>query len=235
MAPKLVLIGPMGAGKTTVGRDIAEKLNCAFADTDALIEADQGKSVSEIFVEDGEPHFRLVEESVVIDALISEEGVLSLGGGAVMNDAVQEALRTSPAKKVFLDISLAAVAPRVGEHDGLQPVFDRPAIQYAMEEAVAAGIERIVLVTSDGKRAIEDHFDAAPDLEAFLEARGDIEHLRVVRAVSDMVNLVTVRQKEQLGLGHAVLCARSLVGDEPFAVLLADDLVLAPKPCAERK
>ena len=122
MAPKLVLIGPMGAGKTTVGRDIAEKLNCAFADTDALIEADQGKSVSEIFVEDGEPHFRLVEESVVIDALISEEGVLSLGGGAVMNDAVQEALRTNPAKKVFLDISLAAVAPRVG-FDNARPLL----------------------------------------------------------------------------------------------------------------
>ena len=122
MAPKLVLIGPMGAGKTTVGRDIAEKLNCAFADTDALIEADQGKSVSEIFVEDGEPHFRLVEESVVIDALISEEGVLSLGGGAVMNDAVQEALRTNLAKKVFLDISLAAVAPRVG-FDNARPLL----------------------------------------------------------------------------------------------------------------
>ncbi|MFM1758577.1 MAG: hypothetical protein RL193_1154, partial [Actinomycetota bacterium] len=70
MAPRLVLIGPMGAGKTTVGREIAKELNCDFADTDELIEADQGKSVSEIFVEDGEPHFRLVEESVVIDALI---------------------------------------------------------------------------------------------------------------------------------------------------------------------
>ena len=112
----------------------------------------------------------------------------------------------------------------------LLPVFDRPAIQYAMEEAVAAGIERIVLVTSDGKRAIEDHFDAAPDLEAFLEARGDIEHLRVVRAVSDMVNLVTVRQKEQLGLGHAVLMARDAVGHESFAVVLPDDLIVGERP-----
>ena len=98
MAPRLVLIGPMGAGKTTVGRAIAKTLACEFADTDALIEADQGKSVSEIFVEDGEPHFRLVEESVVIDALNSEtldNGVLSLGGGAVMNDEVQKALSRS--------------------------------------------------------------------------------------------------------------------------------------------
>lgn len=122
MAPRLVLIGPMGAGKTTVGSEIAKELNCKFADTDALIEADQGKSVAEIFVEDGEPHFRLVEESIVIDALISEDGVLSLGGGAVMNDAVQEALKKSPAKKVFLDISLAAVSPRVG-FDSARPLL----------------------------------------------------------------------------------------------------------------
>ena len=112
----------------------------------------------------------------------------------------------------------------------LLPVLDRPAIQYAIEEAVAAGIERIILVTTDGKRAIEDHFDASPDLEAFLEARGDIEHLRVVRAVSDMVSLVTVRQKEQLGLGHAVLMARDAVGHEPFAVVLPDDLIVGERP-----
>jgi len=122
MAPRLVLIGPMGAGKTTVGREIAMQIKCSFADTDALIESDQGKSVSEIFVEDGEPHFRLVEESIVIDALIAEDGVLSLGGGAVMNDAVQEALQSSPAKIVFLDISLAAVSPRVG-FDSARPLL----------------------------------------------------------------------------------------------------------------
>ena len=99
MAPKLVLIGPMGAGKTTIGSEIARKLQLTFADTDALIENDQGKSVSEIFVEDGEPHFRLVEESVAIDALLAEEGVLSLGGGSVMNVEVAKALKSSPAKK----------------------------------------------------------------------------------------------------------------------------------------
>ena len=122
MAPKLVLIGPMGAGKTTIGSEIAKKLQLTFADTDALIENDQGKSVSEIFVEDGEPHFRLVEESVVIDALLAEEGVLSLGGGSVMNVEVAKALKSSPAKKVFLDISLAAVSPRVG-FDNARPLL----------------------------------------------------------------------------------------------------------------
>lgn len=122
MAPKLVLIGPMGAGKTTIGSEIAKKLQLTFADTDVLIENDQGKSVSEIFVEDGEPHFRLVEESVVIDALLAEEGVLSLGGGSVMNVEVAKALKSSPAKKIFLDISLAAVSPRVG-FDNARPLL----------------------------------------------------------------------------------------------------------------
>ena len=89
----------------------------------------------------------------------------------------------------------------------LLPIVDRPAIQYAIEEAVASGIERVILVTSEHKRAIEDHFDISADLEAILEQRGDIEHLRAVRAVADMVHLVTIRQKEQLGLGHAVLMA----------------------------
>mgnify|MGYP003343075335 FL=1 len=122
MSPRLVLIGPMGAGKTTVGQEIAKRLDCSFADTDALIEEDQGKSVSEIFVEDGEPHFRLVEETIVIDALLSENGVLSLGGGSVMNEEVQKALKNSKAKKVFLDISLAAVSPRVG-FDNARPLL----------------------------------------------------------------------------------------------------------------
>ena len=114
MSPRIVLIGPMGAGKSTVGAQLARELNLDFADTDQLIEADQGKSVSEIFIEDGEPHFRLVEESIVIDALRDESGVLSLGGGAVINDEVQKSLRDSEATKIFLDISLAAVASRVG-------------------------------------------------------------------------------------------------------------------------
>jgi UTP--glucose-1-phosphate uridylyltransferase len=112
----------------------------------------------------------------------------------------------------------------------LLPIIDRPVIQYAVEEVIAAGIERVILVTSEHKRSIEDHFDIAADLEAVLEARGDIEHLRTVRAVADMVHLVTVRQKEQLGLGHAVLMARDAVGHEPFAVVLPDDLIIGKSP-----
>jgi UTP--glucose-1-phosphate uridylyltransferase len=112
----------------------------------------------------------------------------------------------------------------------LLPIVDRPAIQYAVEEAVASGIERVILVTNEHKRAIEDHFDIATDLENALEARGDIEHLRAIRAVADLVQLVTVRQKEQLGLGHAVLMAREAVGHEPFAVILPDDFIVGPRP-----
>ena len=122
MAPKIVLIGPMGAGKTTVGAEVAKRLLCSFADSDQLIEADQGKSISEIFIEDGEPHFRLVEESIVIDALLAEEGVLSLGGGAVTNDATRRAIASNAAKKIFLDISLSAVSPRVG-FDSARPLL----------------------------------------------------------------------------------------------------------------
>lgn len=114
MAPRIVLIGPMGAGKSTVGTHLAQLLECSFSDSDALIEADQGKSVSEIFIEDGEAHFRLVEETIVIDALINEAGVLALGGGAVMNSEIQRALKNCAAKKIFLDISLSAVVPRIG-------------------------------------------------------------------------------------------------------------------------
>ena len=114
MSPRIVLIGPMGAGKSTVGSQLAQQLNLDFADTDQLIESDQGKSVSEIFIEDGEAHFRLVEESIVIDALRDQMGVLSLGGGSVMNEEVQKVLSNCEGKKVFLDISLTAVASRVG-------------------------------------------------------------------------------------------------------------------------
>ena len=122
MSLRYVLIGPMGAGKSTIGRQLAEYLNCNFADTDELIEMDQGKSVSDIFIEDGEAHFRLVEESVVIDALNERSGVLALGGGAVTSQPVKEALKKSKAQKIFLDINLTAVAPRVG-FDGSRPLL----------------------------------------------------------------------------------------------------------------
>jgi len=112
------------------------------------------------------------------------------------------------------------------------PLVDKPVIQYAVEEAVAAGIEQVIIVTSSQKRAIEDHFDHSYELEALLEAKGDIEMLRRVRQIGDMVQIAYVRQKEQLGLGHAVLMAKELVGHEPFAVLLSDDVVVShERPC----
>ena len=110
------------------------------------------------------------------------------------------------------------------------PLVDKPVIQYAVEEAVAAGIEQVIIVTSSQKRAIEDHFDTSYELEHLLESRGDIEMLRRVRHISDLAQVSYVRQKVQLGLGHAVLMARELVGHEPFAVILSDDVVVAERP-----
>jgi UTP--glucose-1-phosphate uridylyltransferase len=111
------------------------------------------------------------------------------------------------------------------------PLVDKPVIQYAVEEAVAAGIEQVIIVTSSQKRAIEDHFDSSLELEQLLEARGDIDKLRQIRAISDLAQISYVRQKEQLGLGHAVLVAKELVGHEPFAVILSDDVVVGQRPC----
>jgi UTP--glucose-1-phosphate uridylyltransferase len=111
------------------------------------------------------------------------------------------------------------------------PLVDKPLIQYAVEEALSSGIDNIIIVTGRGKNAIEDHFDVSFELEKKLEARGDRELLDIVRGVSDLVRISYVRQKEALGLGHAILMARELVGDEPFAVLLGDDIIDAPIPC----
>ncbi|HVP42316.1 MAG TPA: UTP--glucose-1-phosphate uridylyltransferase GalU [Terriglobales bacterium] len=114
------------------------------------------------------------------------------------------------------------------------PLVDKPIIQYGVEEALAAGCDQIIIVTGRGKRAIEDHFDVSYELEKMLEEKGKTELLTVVRQISDMIHVAYVRQKEALGLGHAVLMARELVGDEPFAVLLADDVIDAPTPCLKQ-
>ena len=111
------------------------------------------------------------------------------------------------------------------------PLVDKPIIQYAVEEAVAAGIEQLIIITSSQKRAIEDHFDRSYELEHLLESKGDIDMLRRVRQIGDMAQISYVRQKEQLGLGHAVLMAKELIGHEPFAVILPDDVVVADRPC----
>jgi len=111
------------------------------------------------------------------------------------------------------------------------PLVDRPLIQYVVEEARDAGIQRIVIVTGRGKNAIEDHFDTAPELEAMLEERGKKDLLGEIREVSELMPIAYVRQKQALGLGHAVLQARDLVGRESFAVMLGDDIVDADEPC----
>ncbi len=114
------------------------------------------------------------------------------------------------------------------------PLVDKPIIQYGVEEALAAGCDQIVIVTGRGKTAIEDHFDVSYELEKMLEERGKTEKLALVRQISDMIHVAYVRQKEALGLGHAVLMARELVGNEPFAVLLADDVIESTKPCLKQ-
>ena len=111
------------------------------------------------------------------------------------------------------------------------PLVDKPIIQYVIEEAVAAGLTNIIIVTGRGKNAIEDHFDVSYELESLLEERGKTDLLEQVRAISNMISVSYVRQKETLGLGHAVLMAKDLVGDEPFAVMLGDDIIDAPVPC----
>ncbi|HEX4485175.1 MAG TPA: UTP--glucose-1-phosphate uridylyltransferase GalU [Terriglobales bacterium] len=114
------------------------------------------------------------------------------------------------------------------------PLVDKPIIQYGVEEALAAGCNQIIMVTGRGKSAIEDHFDVSYELEKMLEERGKKDLLAIVKQISDMIHIAYVRQKEALGLGHAILTARELVGDEPFAALLADDVIDADVPCLKQ-
>jgi UTP--glucose-1-phosphate uridylyltransferase len=111
------------------------------------------------------------------------------------------------------------------------PLVDKPLIQYGIEEVIHSGIQNIIIVTGRGKASIEDHFDVSFELEHLLESRGKTEMLSAVRDISDMIDISYVRQKEALGLGHAVLRAKELVGMEPFAVVLSDDVIDAETPC----
>ena len=114
------------------------------------------------------------------------------------------------------------------------PLVDKPIIQYGVEEAVASGVDDVILVTGRGKNAIEDHFDVNIELESFLEARGKTDLLAEIRKISSLINVSYVRQGEPLGLGHAVLVARNLVGQEPFAVILGDDVIDADPPALQQ-
>jgi UTP--glucose-1-phosphate uridylyltransferase len=114
------------------------------------------------------------------------------------------------------------------------PVVDKPLIQYVIEECTASRIENVIIVTGRGKNAIEDHFDSAPNLEAFLESKGKRDQADMVRAISNMAHFSYTRQKDPLGLGHAVLAARELVGDEPFTVLLGDVIIPGAHPATRQ-
>ncbi|WP_040948581.1 UTP--glucose-1-phosphate uridylyltransferase GalU [Gorillibacterium massiliense] len=114
------------------------------------------------------------------------------------------------------------------------PIVDKPAIQYIIEEAIESGIEDIIIVTGRNKRAIEDHFDKSLELETLLQEKGDRDKLRIVQTVSNLVDVVYIRQKEPLGLGHAVHTARKFIGDEPFALLLGDDIIQSNPPCLKQ-
>jgi len=114
------------------------------------------------------------------------------------------------------------------------PIVDKPAIQYIVEEAVHSGIENILIVTGRNKKAIEDHFDTSVELEQVLTEKGKLEMLETVRSISGLANIYYIRQKEPLGLGHAILCARHFVGDDPFAVLLGDDMMTGEPPALKR-
>ncbi len=114
------------------------------------------------------------------------------------------------------------------------PIVDKPTIQYIVEEAIDSGIEDIIIVTGRGKRAIEDHFDKSYELEEELKKKDNLDMLNLVRDISNLVNIHYIRQKEPKGLGHAIYCAKSFIGNEPFAVLLGDDIVDAEVPCLKQ-
>ena len=114
------------------------------------------------------------------------------------------------------------------------PLVDKPLIQYCVEEAIASGIEDVIIITGRGKTAIEDHFDVSKELEALLKENGKTDLLKMVRDISNLVRFSYTRQKEALGLGHAILCAKDLVGDEPFAVFLGDDIIDSKVPAMEQ-
>src|SRR5260370_31487813 len=148
--------------------------------------------------------------------------------------------KSAPGRKVRKAVLPAAgLSERFWPATKAQPkemltVVDKPQIQYVVEECAVSGIEHIIIVTGKGKNSIEDHFDYSPTLERFLEEKGKKEQAAMVRRISDMVQVSYTRQKEPLGLGHAVLVARDLVGDEPFAVLLGDVLIPGPNPATKQ-
>ena len=130
MPPKIVLIGPPGCGKSTVGRALSHELKLTFSDTDTLIEEREKCSISDIFTEQGEGYFRAIEEEVVAKGLNNENGVLSLGGGAILSEATQELLRSSGSEIIFLDVSITGAAPRIGFNRDRPLILHNPRGQW---------------------------------------------------------------------------------------------------------
>jgi len=130
MPPKIVLIGPPGCGKSTVGRGLSHELQLSFSDTDSMIEDREKTSISDIFTEQGEGYFRAIEEEVVAQALSTENGILSLGGGAILSEVTQELLRNSGSEIVFLDVSITGAAPRIGFNRDRPLLIDNPRARW---------------------------------------------------------------------------------------------------------
>jgi UTP--glucose-1-phosphate uridylyltransferase len=153
-------------------------------------------------------------------------------GSGFLDQSFESELRMKVCKAVFPAAGLGTrfLPATKAQPKEMLPLVDKPIIQYGVEEALAAGCDQIIMVTGRGKTAIEDHFDTSFELERILEEKKKTDLLRVVRQISDMIHVAYVRQKEALGLGHAVLTARELVGNAPFAVLLADDVIDAEVP-----
>ena len=153
-----------------------------------------------------------------------------------MTDAGARPVRTAIRKAVFPVAGLGTrfLPATKAQPKEMLPLVDKPIIQYGVEEAVASGVDNIILVTGRGKNAIEDHFDVSVELETFLEARKKSDLLAEIRKISNLINFSYVRQGEPLGLGHAVLVTKPLVGDEPFAVILADDVIDANPPALKQ-
>lgn len=156
MSPRLVIVGPPGAGKSTVGRLVAEQLGVAFRDTDADVEASAGKSISDIFLDDGEPAFRALERAAVATALAEHDGVLALGGGAIVNPSTRDLLRAH--RVVFLDVGLAAAAARVGLNRDRPLLLESPRLQLKklLDERRPLYTEVAILTVSTTDRSVEE-------------------------------------------------------------------------------
>lgn len=155
-------------------------------------------------------------------------------GMMIQNDRGKQTMKVRKAIIPAVGLGTRFLPATKSQPKEMLPIVDKPTLQYVIEEAVESGIEEILIITGRNKKSIEDHFDKSVELELELEAKGKHELLAEVRKISDMVNIHYIRQKEPKGLGHAIYCAKSFIGNEPFAVMLGDDIVENGKPCLKQ-